>query len=40
MELTATGTDVRRALVLIMHDSAQPATSPAPDWRPKGLCKV
>jgi len=40
MELTATGTDVRRALVLILHDSAQPATSPAPDWRPKGLCKV
>jgi len=40
MELTATGTDVRRALVLIIHDSAQPATSPAPDWRPKGLCKV
>jgi quercetin dioxygenase-like cupin family protein len=40
MELTATGTDVRRALVLIIHDAAQPATSPAPDWRPKGLCKV
>ena len=38
MELTATGTDVRRALVLILHDSAQPATSPASDWSPKGLC--
>src|SRR2546425_1676319 len=40
MELTATGTDVRRALVLIMHDSAQPATSPAPYWRPTCLCTV
>ena len=40
MELTATGTDVRRALVLILHDSAQPATSPASDWSPKGLCKA
>jgi quercetin dioxygenase-like cupin family protein len=39
MELTATGTEVRRALVLILHDSEQPATSPARDWSPKGLCK-
>jgi quercetin dioxygenase-like cupin family protein len=40
MELTATGTAARRALVLILHDSAQPATVPATDWMPKGLCKV
>ncbi len=40
MELTATGTEVRRAMVLILHDSAQPATSPASDWSPKGLCKT
>ena len=40
MELTATGADVRRAIVLILHDSAQPATSPASDWSPKGLCKA
>lgn len=39
MELTATGTEVRRALVLILHDSAKPPTSPASDWTPKGLCK-
>ena len=39
MELTATGSETRQALVLILHDSAQPATSPAPDWTPKGLCK-
>lgn len=39
MELTATGSAVRRALVLILHDSAKPATTPASDWTPKGLCK-
>ena len=39
MELTATGSEVRQALVLILHDSAQPATMPASDWTPKGLCK-
>jgi quercetin dioxygenase-like cupin family protein len=38
MHLTATGTEVRRALVLILHDSAQPPTTPAHDWTPKGLC--
>ena len=39
MQLTATGNEVRRALVLILHDSAQPHTTLAPDWTPKGLCK-
>lgn len=39
MELTATGTQVRRAVVLILHDATQPATLPASDWSPKGLCK-
>jgi quercetin dioxygenase-like cupin family protein len=39
MELTATGTEVRRSLVLILHDSGQPPTTPAPDWKPRGLCK-
>ena len=39
MALMATGSETRRALVLILHDSAQPHTSPAPDWTPKGLCK-
>ena len=39
MHLTATGTDTRRALVLILHDSSKPATTPADDWTPKGLCK-
>ena len=39
MHLTATGTTTRRALVLILHDSSQPATTPARDWTPKGLCR-
>ena len=39
MHLTATGTEIRRALVLILHDAAQPPTTPAPDWTPKGLCR-
>ena len=39
MHLTATGTEMRRALVLILHDSSQPPTTPAHDWTPKGLCK-
>jgi len=40
MELTATGTELRRALVLILHDSSQPPGSLAADWTPKGLCKT
>ena len=39
MHLTATGTETRRALVLILHDSTQPPTTPAHDWTPKGLCR-
>src|SRR5918999_4883146 len=38
MHLTATGTETRRALVLILHDASQPATTPASDWTPQGLC--
>jgi quercetin dioxygenase-like cupin family protein len=40
MHLTATGTETRRALVLVLHDSTQPPTTPAPDWTPRGLCVV
>jgi quercetin dioxygenase-like cupin family protein len=39
MHLTATGTETRRALVLILHDSTQPPTTPVHDWAPKGLCR-
>jgi quercetin dioxygenase-like cupin family protein len=38
MELTATGSEIRHSLVLILHDASQPHTSPASDWTPKGLC--
>ena len=38
MHLTATGTELRRALVLILHETAKPATTVVGDWRPKGLC--
>jgi quercetin dioxygenase-like cupin family protein len=39
MHLTATGTDLRKSLVLILHDSSKPASTLAPHWVPKGLCK-
>jgi hypothetical protein len=39
MHLTATGTETRRAVVLILHDSSKPASTPVYDWTPKGLCK-
>ena len=38
MLLTATGASRRRAVVLILHDSSQPATTMVSDWTPKGLC--
>lgn len=39
MLLTATGAVRRRGVVLILHDSLQPATTLVHDWTPKGLCK-
>jgi len=39
MHLTATGTELRRSLVLILHQSPRPATTPTDEWTPKGLCK-
>jgi quercetin dioxygenase-like cupin family protein len=39
MHLTATGTETRRALVLILHDSTRAPTTLAPEWTPNGLCK-
>jgi Flp pilus assembly protein TadD/quercetin dioxygenase-like cupin family protein len=38
MELTATGTEIRRSLALVLHDATKPASVLAPDWTPKGLC--
>jgi quercetin dioxygenase-like cupin family protein len=39
MTLIATGPEVRRSLVLVLHESGHPWTAPAPEWTPKGLCK-
>src|SRR5258708_5914412 len=39
MHLTAIGTETRRSLVLVLHDSSQLPRSPAHDWTPKGLCR-
>jgi hypothetical protein len=39
LHLTAIGAETRRALVLILHNSSQPAATPADDWTPRGLCK-
>jgi quercetin dioxygenase-like cupin family protein len=39
MHLTATGTSIRRAIVLILHDRSRPATTVTHAWTPKGLCK-
>jgi quercetin dioxygenase-like cupin family protein len=39
MKLTVTGTDERRSLVLVLHDSTKPWRTMAPDWTPKGLCR-
>ncbi len=39
MHLTATGTEMRRALVLILHETSKPPTALVHDWMPKGLCK-
>lgn len=39
MQLTSVGSEVRRSLVLILHDAAQPWKVPAASaWAPKGLC--
>jgi quercetin dioxygenase-like cupin family protein len=39
MHLTATGTEKRRSLVLILHESSKPPIGMIHDWTPKGLCK-
>jgi len=39
MTLVATGTEVRRSIFLVLHQSAHNWTAPAHAWTPKGLCK-
>jgi quercetin dioxygenase-like cupin family protein len=38
MQLTATGTGIRRSLVLVLHRSDHMLGAPAFDWKPQGLC--
>jgi quercetin dioxygenase-like cupin family protein len=38
MELTATGTETRRSIVLILHDASRPPTMMESKWKPRGLC--
>lgn len=38
MELTATGTEIRRSIVLILHDTSRPPTTMESTWKPRGLC--
>ena len=40
MHLTAIGTERRRSIVIILHQSSQPPTTMVHDWTPKGLCKA
>jgi quercetin dioxygenase-like cupin family protein len=40
MHLTATGASTRRAIVLILHDRLQPATTVTHAWTPTGLCNA
>ena len=39
MELTATGTQVRRGMMLVLHDSSRPPTTLVDTWKSKNLCK-
>lgn len=39
MRLSVTGSEQRRSIVLILHDSGQPHTALASDWTPQGLCR-
>jgi len=38
MRLSSVGTDTRRSVFLVLHDTAQPWMTDTGDWKPKGLC--
>lgn len=40
MTLVATGSEVRRSVWLVLHQTANPWTARADDWTPKGLCSL
>ena len=40
MELMATGTEMRRGIVLVLYASSAPHTTLVTDWHSRGLCKA
>ncbi len=38
MRLTNSGSSIRRALFIVIHDANQPWTIPINDWKPSGAC--
>ena len=38
MALNSVGTETRRSVLLVLHDTSQPWITMASDWQPKGLC--
>jgi quercetin dioxygenase-like cupin family protein len=38
MALNRVGTETRRSVLLVLHDTAQPWVTMESDWQPKGLC--
>ena len=38
MMLSSVGNETRRSVLLVLHDSTQPWTSPVTDWKPAGRC--
>ncbi len=38
MILQSVGSDTRRSVLLVLHESSQPWSTLASDWKPKGLC--
>lgn len=39
MTLVATGTEIRRSVFLVLHQSTHNWTAPALEWTPRGLCR-
>lgn len=39
MKLTITGTELRRAFAVVVHDAAQGWVAPEDSWQPAGLCR-
>jgi len=38
MALSSVGTEMRRSVLLVLHDTSQPWITMENDWKPKGLC--